>query len=195
MGVITKTAAANYHVTQATSKDSGSAYHVLPPVVEVYDGLNQYLLDSLDIGLIASGTTAPEFLLYIWNDKTGGEALKMDSVVVTVSLSDGAYTGGTDAAGQEAVDEKWFEIKSSGVMGDDITDDEQSAFTPVGGDPSTGGLSIGEIPTDAARILHCRLNVPAQVSTSYNANPRLEIGFNAVPHPGFGKSHGEYFGG
>jgi hypothetical protein len=69
------------------------------------------------------------------------------------------------------------------VVGAGIVDDAQSGFTPVGGEPENGGLSVGPIPPGAARVLHCRVNVPAQPSTVYACRPRLDVSYKAVNHP------------
>ena len=88
--------------------------------------------------------------------------------------------GGGDADGAELVSEKWLELKSSGVVGSGITDDMQSVFTPVGGNPLTDGLAIGAIPSGTARQLYCRVNIPAQPATGYACRPRLAISYQVI---------------
>jgi len=176
-----KTELALYHVTQSAARQTGARYHVRVPVVEIYDAADSAVVDLLSLGLLKPGEISTEFIILLWNSRDDTDpALTMDQPYVTATLADGSYSGGEDADGAEMVSEKWLELRSSGVVGSGITDDAQSVFTPVGGDPQTGGLAIGTIPSGTARQLHCRVNIPAQPSTAYACRPRLVISYNAV---------------
>ena len=176
-----KTELALYHVTQPSSRRTRAQYHVRTPVVQIYDAADTVVVDLLSLGLLKPGEISAEFIILLWNSKNQTDpSLTMTQLYVTATLADGTYSGGGDADGAEMVSQKWLEIKSSGVVGSGITDDAQSVFTPVGGDPLTGGLAIGAIPSGAARQLHCRVNIPAQPSTAYASRPRIEISYNAV---------------
>ncbi|GMT43063.1 MAG: hypothetical protein IEMM0002_1474 [bacterium] len=190
-----KTMKGIYQNTQAAARPITAFYHVRPPVVEIYDVTDGAVIDLLSMGLMKSGEISAEFILHLWNGKGGSDpALQMKDVYITASLADGSYSGGADADGNEFITEKWLEVKSSGVTGSNIVDDAQASFTPVGGEPSTGGLAIGPIPSDAARHLHCRVNLPAQPSTLYKCRPRIVVNCNPMPWPGFGDLFGYYFG-
>lgn len=184
-----------YHNTQAVEKALGALYCVRPPLVEIYNVTDGAVIDLLALGLLKSGETSAEFILHIWNGKDETDpSLQMGKVYITASLADSAYSGGDDADGSEFMNEKWLEVKSNGVSGSNITDDAQASFTPVGGMAETGGLSIGPIPQGAARHLHCRVNIPPQVSTRYSCRPRLVVDYNPGPWPGFGNMFGYHFG-
>ncbi|MBI5178812.1 MAG: discoidin domain-containing protein [Nitrospinae bacterium] len=200
-----------YHILQRTAKDADGAYHltqpairpvlaaycVRPPVPAVFDPAVETALNTLPLGLLYPGEVAAEFTLALWNDKGKlTNALTMAGVRITVSLArEGQFTGGGDPDGQEFVAARWLEVKSLGAAGIGITDDAQTAFTPVGGEPFSAGLLVGDIPPNCTRYLHCRVNVPAQVTTTHTARPRLLAVFHPAPVCGFGKKHGTEFGG
>lgn len=176
-----KTELAFYHVTQSAVRQLGARYHVRTPVVEIYDSADSVVVDLLSLGLLKPGETSAEFIILLWNSRDdAATSLTMDQLYVTATLADGSYSGGEDADGAELVSQKWLELKSNGVVGSGITDDAQSVFTPVGGDPLTGGLSIGAIPSGTARQLHCCVNIPVDPSTVYSCRPRLLVSYNAV---------------
>ncbi len=184
-----------YHNTQAVKKALGALYCVRPPMVEIYDVADSAVIDLLAMGLLKSGEISAEFILHLWNGKGENDpSLQMEKVRITASLVDSSYFGGDDPDGAEFINEKWLEVKSSGVSGSNITDDAQASFTPVGGIAETGGLSIGPVPQGAARHLHCRVNIPQKVSTLYNCRPRLVVTYNSEPWPGFGSMFGYYSG-
>ncbi len=137
-------------------------------------------LESIITGLPKTGAVSAVVPLRLWNAHGGEIALKMANVKITVALDNGGYSGGTYPQGQEVVDGKWIELKSSGIVGTGITDDSQSAFTPIGGPPASGGLSIGDIPANSARIIFLRLNVPAMPSTPFAAIPNVLVIYDVL---------------
>lgn len=190
-----KTLKALYHNTQAVKKTLGARYYICPPLVEIYDVADGAVIDLLALGLLMSGETSAEFILHLWNGKDESTpSLQMGAVYITASLANSAYSGGDDADGEEFINEKWLEVKSSGVSGSNITDDAQASFTPIGGVAVSGGLLVGPIPQGSARHLHCRVNIPSQVSTLYNCRPRLVVDYKPEPWPGFGNMFGYYHG-
>lgn len=176
-----KTELALYHVTQSAVRQTGARYHVRTPVVQIYDAADIAAIDLLSLGLLKPGEISAEFIILLWNSRNETDpSLTMDQLYVTATLADGTYSGVGDADGAELVSQKWLEIKSSGVVGSGITDDAQAGFTPVGGNPLTGGLTLGAIPSGTARQLHCRVNIPAQPSTAYASRPRIEISYQLI---------------
>jgi len=186
-----------YHVFQAIGKAAALIYPVRPPVVRFYDSADSIQLGSLELGLLLPGQVSQEIEIHLWNDKDGSaDSLGMDNVFITVSLSTGEYAGGSPEQGQEVIDGKWIEIKSNGVTGQGITDDAQAVFTPVGGDPTIGGLALGRIPRSAARHLHMRVNIPANVSgAAFALYPLIALAYSAAFVRGFGYDFGNNFGG
>jgi len=186
-----------YHVFQAIGKAVRSLYHARPPVVKFYDSADSIPLGSLELGLLLPGQVSQEIEIHLWNDRDGSaDSLGMADVVITVALSTGGYAGGLPEQGQEVIDGKWVEIKSSGVTGQEITDDAQTVFSPVGGNLATGGLALGSIPRAAARHLRMRVNVPASVSGGpFALYPVIALAYSAAFVRGFGYNFGNNFGG
>jgi len=186
-----------YHVFQAIKKAAKPLYYVRLPVVRFYDSADSVRLGSLELGLLLPGQVSQEIEIHLWNDKGGSaDSLGMDNVFITVSLSTGGYSGGSPEQGQEVIDGKWVELKSNGVTGQEITDDAQTVFTPVGGDPATDGLALGPIPRAAARHLRMRINVPGNVSAgAFALYPVIALAYSAAFVRGFGYNFGNNFGG
>lgn len=172
-------AAGNYRIRQVAPVYASSAYHIFPPVPAWFDE-GGASLESIITGLLKTGAVSAVVPLRLWNAHGGEIALKMVNVKITVALDNGGYNGGTYPQGQEIVDGKWVELKSSGIVGSGIIDDSQSAFSPVGGPPASGALSIGDIPQNSARIIFLRLNLPASPLTLFAATPRLLISYDVL---------------
>lgn len=184
-----------YHLFQAAGKHLGARYHLLPPVPVLLNAVGGAKLESIIAGLLKSGAVTASVPCHLWNDRGGGSALKMGNIKITAALNDGRYGGGAYPQGAELVAGKWVELKSAGVLGTGITDDTQTLFTPVGGDPALNGLAVGAIPANAGRVIAMRINVPASPLTPFSATPRLDIAYDAFADPGFGGNFGSYFGG
>ncbi|MDH5542991.1 MAG: discoidin domain-containing protein [Nitrospinota bacterium] len=201
---MTKTASSRYSNLQRSVKNFSNiysnfqtiqkyllaSYRLLVPEVEIYTS-SGVKIDTLYFGLLKSGEMSAEMTLYLWNRKSGtAEVLEMKDVYLSLALTDGEYSGGSLPNGQEMVDEKWLEVKSSGVSGTGITDDAHSFFAPVGGEPVSEGRRIGNIPPGAARHIQMRLNVPSAVDTPFSVFPKLVVSHRPANAGGFG----HYFG-
>ena len=194
--VCTKVSAGFYHIFQPSSKKVNSRYSTLSPIVEVVGISGAPLFESFVFGLKKSGELSNEFSIDLWNNRNGGkEILLMSEVKIYVVLFDDSYSGGRLEEGQEMVDEKWLEAKSNGVTGIGITDDSQTVFTPIGGDPTTGGLAVGDIPSGTARRIFFRLNIPANAETPFSIYPSLKISCRALNSDGYGFNYGCIYGG
>ncbi len=169
----------NYRIRQLAPIHALSAYHIFPPVPAWFDE-GGASLESIITGLLKTGAVSTVVPLRLWNAHGGVIALKMVNVKITVALDNCGYSGGTYPQGQEAVNGKWVELKSSGIIGTGITDDSQSAFTPIGGPPASGALSIGDIPANSARIIFLRLNLPASPSTPFAATPHVLVSYDVI---------------
>lgn len=92
-----------------------------------------------------------------------------------------SYSNNTNENGQEIVDEKMVEIKSSGIVGPSaITDDAMTSYKAVGGDPNVdvnNYLVLGDIPADSGRVLFFRINVPGDAETQGSVAFRIRIGY------------------
>jgi len=185
-----------YMVLGSSVKTFNSFYHLFPPVVEIYSPSGQKI-DALDIGLLKLSKTSIEAELVIWNNKAGGAIhLDMSEIFIGVSLSNGNFFGGTLQDGQEVVDKKFVELKSSGVSGAGIIDDAQTVFTPVGGKPPTNALAVGSILSGTGRHIFLRFNLPATINTELSAWSNLFISYTPATSngAGFGVNFGFNFG-
>lgn len=191
-----KKAGGLYNIFQPSGKRVDAQYSALPPLVEVVDIVGSLLFERFLFGLKKSGELSAEFSVYLWNNRNSTEKLlSMGGVKISVALFDGSYSGGLLEEGQEMVAEKWLEAKSSGVAGAGIIDDAQMVFTPIGGDPSIGGLAVGNIPTGTARRIYFRLNIPADAATPFSLYPALKVSYMAVNSNGYGFNYGRNYGG
>jgi hypothetical protein len=165
-----------YHVLRELNVVFELRYNVAPTQAE-WRNVSDTIIHSFKESDLALGATSTEVILHLWNSKEDASNLTMTNCQLTTRLPNGLYTGGTDEEGQEAIDEKWFEVKSDGVTGADITDDAQASFTAIGGDPSVGGnaLSIGDIKVNNARHIHVKVNVPGSPTTVFSTFPEFVI--------------------
>lgn len=168
-----------YNITREISLDFTTRYKV-GTATAIWLNANDRPIDSLIDDDLIRGTISTEHVLHLWNSKGDSTGLTMTNCRLTARLSNGLYTGGTNEQGQEIVTGKWVEVKSNGISGTGITDDAQTAFTPVGGDPNISGnyLAIGNISPNTARHIHVRVNVPANPATEFSAFPELLISYD-----------------
>lgn len=169
-----------YHFTRiAAHWLMRSKYNDNPAIVGWYDA-NDVIKSSLVLRNLLENAISNTVELHLWNSKEIGVGVAMFNCKLTARLSNGQFSGGTITQGQEVVDGKWIEAKSNGVSGTGITDDAQTSFTPIGGDPATPGnfLAIGDIPANCARHIHIRVNVPTDPTTSFSAFPELLISYD-----------------
>ena len=191
-----KVGAGLYHLFQPSSKKVNARYSSLAPIVEIVSISGSPLFENFRFGLIKSGELSNEFSIDLWNNRNGtAENLLMGAVKISVALFDGSCSGGRLEEGQEMVDEKWLEAKSNGVTGAGIVDDLQTLFKPIGGDPATGGLAVGDIPSGTARRIYFRLNIPANAETPFSIYPSLKISCRALNSDGYGFNYGHKYGG
>ena len=119
----------------------------------------------------------------------------MTEVFLTLSLVNESFAGGLNEDGQEMLDGKWLELRSNGVSGNGIVDDAQLSFTPVGGNPATGGVSVGDIPSGCARYIQFRVNIPQSIATAHSVYPKFLVANRPYLTNGFGINFGYNFGG
>ncbi len=184
-----------YHLLAAAARHGAAFYHLRPPQPMLCDPLDRAELPAIITGLLKTGGVTPPAALPLWNGKEDAGLLRMANIRLGLFMHDGAYAGTDLAAGAEAVAQKWVELKSAGTLGAGAVDDQQAVFTPVGGDPATGALSVGDIPAGAGRLIHLRLGIPASVQTVYSAAARLAVIYDAMPQAGYGRAYGRHFGG
>jgi len=121
-------------------------------------------LNRVDFGVavrasIVNPLSPLNFPFHLWNDKAGGTRPTMEDVEILIKNLAGGDTGErlVGTAGNGFV--PFFEVKSSGSFG--CPDDAQASFTPVG---ALDTLIVGNIPANARRSIHVRINLPADAS-------------------------------
>jgi hypothetical protein len=130
-----------------------------------------------------------EFLVYLWcnylNDPTVyDENGYIANCKLTVSCTNGLFSGQSNEQGQECVSERWVEVKSDGIVDPDeigdIIDDAQSTYKPIGGGFTNlkHYLSIGNIYSNTARLIHVRFNIPANATTVGYIYPKLILQYD-----------------
>lgn len=156
------------------------------PVIQFYNSDDTEILTLQDILNAAKSAISDPAEVHVWNSKDVEDNDTAENVRVTLRnttvVNNDFYNGNTNANGQEAVSERWLEARSSGVIDPDsvgIVDDAMPNFIPVGGNPNSdpaNSLPLGDIPSNCARKLFLRLNIPAIAETAeeVNATFRLE---------------------
>ncbi len=148
------------------------------PHLVLYDRTNSERLTGLDFGTLKPDETGWEFIVWLWNKKDFSDT----PTAVDVRVS--AVAGNVWAEG--IIEARDLEVKSSGVMDPDgagIVDDAATEFTAIGG-PLTDTdnyHSIGDIPTNCARRLFFRINLPEGFTV--NGSPRVivQVGYQSEP--------------
>ena len=144
----------------------------------VYDHTNTERLSAIDFGSIVPGSLGQEVVVWLWNKMNFRDA--PSAIDVRVSVIAGNAWAETIAL------LKYVSVKSSGVLDPDgigILDDLEDDFTPIGGPLTDPGAyhSIGDIPTNCARRLTFRIDIPHGFDV--HGIPRLIIqtGFLSSP--------------
>ena len=130
--------------------------------VSMWDGTNTFQISDLSFLMLKVGISR-EVSFYLWNDRGGDleESQTLKQVQIGVLCSNGEYFGQELPFGQEIVDEKWVSVKSNGILGSGISDDEQE-YEAVGG---TTKRAIGDIPPECARLIHVKMTAPVGAET------------------------------
>lgn len=90
----------------------------------------------------------------------------------------GTYQPNTNLCGKEWVDDKWMKVRSIGIAGSGIVDDNESVYTPIGGSTVH---SIGDIPSNCSRYLYLRVDVPSGATpTGMNINLRFRVSYSYI---------------
>lgn len=119
-----------------------------------------------------------ELVYHLWNNQDIWPGATLIDIKLGVSNSDGSFSGGLNAEGQEVVDEKWVSVKSNGAGGNPfhpIIDDAHVDYKAVGGvlaNPDSY-LSLGDIPTDCYRKIYIKIDVPEEAVTDGACYPTL----------------------
>jgi hypothetical protein len=129
------------------------------PHLVIYDHSNTERLTSIDFGPMIFGENGIEKEVWVWNKKNFDDAPEAQDVRVSV-------VGGNTSGGQ-AVEMGYLKVRSSGIIdpdGAEIVDDSEPVFSEVGDDLVSAYHSIGNIPTNCARRLYFRVDLPEGAS-------------------------------
>ena len=144
------------------------------PYMVMYDRTNTERMSALEFGTIRPGEMSREIEVWIWNKKNFDDAPTATDVRVSVlpanSFSEGIIEG------------KYIEVRSDGVMDPDnmgIINDAEPEFSGIGGELTEPGAyhSIGDIPTNCARRLVFRLDLPEEQVLSGFPRFIFQIGY------------------
>ena len=99
---------------------------------------------------------------------------------LSVACANGLFLGQDDSLGQECVTEKWIEIKSNGTIGSGIVDDANISFKAIGGGFTNAidYLSLGNMPTNTARKIFIKFNIPNDPEMTGTINPRFALQYD-----------------
>jgi len=148
------------------------------PYMVLYDMSGTERLSGIDFGTIRPGSSSQEVIVWLWNKKGFSDAPTAADVRITVAAAN-VWAG-------EIVQNHYIKVKSNGVLDPDgvgIVDDEEAEFSEIGGeltDPESYH-SIGDIPSNCARRLFFRVDIP--VDLVLNGIPRIlvQAGFMSEP--------------
>jgi len=162
------------------------------PVITFIDASGNALTleNPLNFGEVDAGSTSyfANNPISIWNSKASPSGVStIESVkLTTITMSSGYPNGGENvsiADGREAVENKWVQIKSSGIGGctasgtrwgadyPEMTDDAESSYTAIGG--TENWHSIGSINPSGYRNVYFRVS-PGINSTPVGSNNYIQ---------------------
>lgn len=131
----------------------------MDPVIEFYDSVGVLISSGnpVDFSPVYKGVTSDIVKVWVWNDKLlAGADTAVDPMLHAISgpgdLS--IIFNGTSWNDYESC----LEARSCSASG--VTADRQCTWTPIG---PTSLLSIGSIPSGAAREIELRLNTPPNI--------------------------------
>jgi hypothetical protein len=148
------------------------------PHLVLYDRSNEERLSALEFGAFKPGTSSQEIIVWLWNKKDFSNAPKATDVRVS-ALAGNAWA-------EDIITGKYLKVKSNGVLDPDgvgIVDDAETEFTPIGGsltDPDYYHL-IGDIPSNCARRLFFRIDLPDGFSPLGAPRLLVQVGFLSEP--------------
>jgi hypothetical protein len=148
------------------------------PYILIYDKTNTERLSSIDFGSISLGERCQDVCVWLWNKKDFKDAPRAVEVRLCASPAN-------DHA-ERIVSGKCVFVKSSGILDPDnvgIVDDGEVEFSSIGDGLADPGSfhSIGDIPSNCARRLWFRLELPEGMQ--FDGMPRiiLRAGFMSEP--------------
>ena len=143
------------------------------PHLLLYESSNSERLMSLDFGTIQPGSSSWETVVWLWNKKDFSDAPTATDVRVC------AASGNSWA--EDIIDQGYLKVKSNGVLDPDgkgIVDDLDTEFSSIGGSltDSDDYHSIGDIPSNCARRLIFRIDLPLDFSVEGSPSVIVQVG-------------------
>ena len=148
------------------------------PCLVIYDQENARRVPAVDFGTVPSGSVGQEIVVWLWNKKEFSDAPTATDVRIT------AVAG--NRWSEEIVESKYLRIKSNGVMDPDgagIVDDAESEYISIGGGLLDDGdfHRLGDIPTNCARRLFLKLEIPEGMESEGPLRLILQAGNMSEP--------------
>ena len=163
--------------SESSSSSSSSFYYNSEP--EFYDSTDTIRKTSfLQIALTNKYTDEVE--LHLWANKDDDSGGVLENIKLTVACANGLFSGQNNSLGQECVTEKWVEVKSNGVVGSGIVDDANVSFKAIGGGFTNAidYLSLGNMPTNTARKIFVKFNIPSDPEMTGTINPKFALQYD-----------------
>jgi len=144
------------------------------PLPVIYDRTNNQRISQIDFGAVRPGFQSQEFIVWLWNKRDFSDAPTMTDVRVNI-LPVNSY-------GQSVIDEDAVKIKSNGILDPDsmgIADDSETPFYTIGGELTDSDTfhEIGDIPSNCARRLVLKLDLPPDFAICGWPSLKLQVGF------------------
>ncbi len=144
------------------------------PHLVLYDRTNIERLSAIEFGTIQPDSSSQEIIVWLWNKKNFTDAPTATDVRVSVSAA--------NIWAEDIIENGYVKVKSDGVMDPDsvgIVDDSESEFSSIGGELTDPDAyhEIGDIPSNCARRLFFRIDLPDRFSLNGVPKILVQIGF------------------
>ena len=144
------------------------------PYPVLYDRTNTERITEIEFGGIRPGYPSQEVVVWLWNKRNFSDAPTMTDVRLNVIE--------TNFYGETVINADAVKVKSNGISDPDgvgIIDDSEDSFYTIGGDLTDSDTyhAIGDIPSNCARRLWFRIDLPAEFTSGGSPILKIQVGF------------------
>ena len=144
--------------------------------LQFYDKTDKVKINTIDTPTTYLNNSNPgEIEIHLWNRKGGKCNFIASDIEINCLNLLKTISSASNFQGQEIIDENLLEVKSSGVIGTGIVDDD-TVWTPIG---KISKLTIGDIPVNCCRKLFFRIN-STEENLSRDVLFYLKISYNYI---------------
>ena len=144
--------------------------------LQFYDKTDKVKINTIDTPTTYLNNSNPgEIEIHLWNRKGGKCNFIASDIEISCLNLLKTISSASNFQGQEVIDENLLEVKSSGVVGTGIIDDNTD-WTPIG---KIDKLTIGDIPVNCCRKLFFRIN-STEENLSRDVLFYLKISYNYI---------------